>query len=64
VRYSYFVLSCSLLAGLVAMSPADQPVGTERPATGAAASAEEIDRLILQLGDDDMEKRKQATARL
>jgi WD40 repeat protein len=64
VHYFSSACACSILACLVAMSPADQPAARERPATGTPASAEEIDRLILQLGDDDLEKRKQAVSRL
>src|SRR5262245_32761170 len=53
-----------LLTGLVAASPADEPPAKAQPQPGAKVSAEEIDRLILQLGDDDPATRALAKKQL
>ncbi|HEX4592356.1 MAG TPA: WD40 repeat domain-containing protein [Gemmataceae bacterium] len=61
----YLVPAAAAWLFLSAAAPAaDEPARKCQPATTPAASGEEIDRLILQLGDDDMTKRKSAMARL
>src|SRR2546421_9281748 len=64
MRYFHVAVAGWLLTGLVAASPADEPPGKAQPQPGAKVTAEEIDRLILQLGDDDPAKRAQAKKQL
>ncbi len=57
------------VAGWVLLCPAvvlhaDEPTGQDQPKAGAKVTAEEIDRLILQLGDDDTAKRAHAKKQL
>jgi WD40 repeat protein len=53
-------LALLLLSGCVALSPADKAAAEEPLRLGKAASNEEINRLVKQLGDNDFAKRAQA----
>src|SRR5690242_1040717 len=64
MRYVPLAIAGWLLSGLAAAAPADEPPGKDQPKEGAKVSAEEIDRLIMQLGDDDRAKRVLARKRL
>jgi WD40 repeat protein len=55
------LVGCFLFA---AASPADEPAGKDQPKDGPKVSAEQIDRLIVQLGDDDTAKRAEAKKQL
>jgi hypothetical protein len=60
MRKVHLAVAGWLLAGLTAVAPADGPAGKGQ----MKVSAEELDRLILQLGDDDLAKRGLARKQL
>jgi WD40 repeat protein len=60
MRYFHLAVAAWLVSGWAATSAADEPPGKEQP----KVSAEAIDRLIVQLGDDDMTIRAQAKKQL
>jgi WD40 repeat protein len=64
MRYLHIALAGWLLSGFVGASQVDEPPRKEPPKDAVKISAEELDRLIMQLGDDDLAKRKLARARL
>lgn len=64
MRYFHLALAGWLLSGLAAASPVEEPPGKEKPKHSPKVSAEEIDRLIILLGDDDAAKRAQAKKQL
>lgn len=57
------VAAC-VLSGAAAGFPADEPPGKGQPGEPTKMTAAELDRLILQLGDDDPAKRVLAGKRL
>src|SRR5438128_925419 len=60
MRYYHLAVAGWVLSGVLAASLADEPPAKEQP----KVSAEAIDRLILQLGDDDMATRTSAKKQL
>jgi WD40 repeat protein len=63
MRYSHWAVAAWLLSGTAALT-ADEPPAKEPTKDSVKVSAETIDRLILQLGDDDMATRAQAKKQL
>jgi WD40 repeat protein len=64
MRAIHLVIAGWLLLGLAAVSLAEETPGKDKPKDGVKVSAADIDRLILQLGDDDISKRSQAKKQL
>jgi hypothetical protein len=64
MRYSHSTFAGCLLAALVPASPAETPPGNGPAKDGVKLSAEELDRLIMQLGDDDLATRASARKQL
>jgi WD40 repeat protein len=54
----------AVLSGLTTVSAADEPPAKDSSKADAKLSPQEIDRLVMQLGDDDMEKRSEAKKQL
>jgi WD40 repeat protein len=63
MRTVHLAVAGWLLSGLAAASRADEPTKAQ-PQEGVKVSTEEIDRLIMQLGDDDAAKRALAKKQL
>src|SRR5437764_15231788 len=64
MRTVHLAVAGWLLSGLAVASPADELPGKAQPQEGVKVSTEEIDRLIMQLGDDDAAKRALAKKQL
>ena len=64
MRYVYVTVLGLLLSWTPGVSWADEPPGKDLPKEGKKVSADEIDRFIMQLGDDDFAKRLQARKEL
>jgi WD40 repeat protein len=64
MRYVYVTVLGLLLSWTPSVSWADEPPGKDLPKEGKKVSADEIDRFIMQLGDDDFAKRLQARKEL
>jgi WD40 repeat protein len=62
MRLFRVALAILLFSGMAALTPADEPAGKDKESK--KVSAEEIDRLVTQLGDDDFNKRGDARKQL
>ena len=62
MRFFHVVIAAWMLAGLIAI--ADPPAAKGQSKKEVSVSAADIDRLILQLGDDDAAKRTAARKQL
>ena len=59
-----FAVIVAILSGLTAVWGTDEPPAKDSSKAAAKLSPQELDRLVLQLGDDDMAKRAEAKKKL
>src|SRR5262249_10206712 len=64
MRFFHFTLASVILSGLAMFSPADEQPGKDQTKESKKVSAEKVDRLVKQLGDDDFAKRTEAKKEL